>query len=249
MANTPKNNSEASSTTDSASGKSRLTRRGYRGLSAEQLQEQRQQRIIDAGIELFGERGYAATSIERLCSQARVSTRHFYEQFKGREATLHAIHDAIVGQMQLLIRSELIESDSPMNQRVADTIEAIMLFLLDDPRRGRILCLESVGVSAAMEAKRREANHRLADIINRYAHFMAEHQVLPERDYHLPSVALVGMFNELVVEWLTGDTGLSPKEMSREAKILFRAMVFGAQHYQDSESMADLDEASMPPET
>lgn len=209
-------------------------RRGYRGLTAEQLQDQREERLITAGIDLFGECGYAATSIEKLCSHAKVSTRHFYEQFDGRESILYAVHDDLSNHMEKIVHRELVDGRTPMNQRVADTIEAMVLYLLDEPKRGRVLCIESVGVSPPMEAKRRAATHRLAGVISRYASIMAKREMLPERDYHLPSIALVGMFNELIVEWLTSKTELTPNEMAREAKILFRAMAFGAQQYRDS---------------
>jgi len=214
-------------------------RRGYRGLSAEELRKQRHQRLIAAGTELFGERGYAATPIEAVCSHAKVSTRHFYEQFEGRESILHAVYAALVDSMEDIVRAQLTESRAPLTQRVADTIEAAVFYLLDEPQRGRILCIEAVGVSEVMEKKRRQTTHNLADIIDRYASLMAETGVLPERDYHLPAVALVGMFNELIAEWLTEDTGLTAMEMAREAKILFRAMMFGAQHYQPTDGDTD----------
>lgn len=217
----------------------RPRRRGYRGLSAEELRAQRHQRLIAAGTELFGDRGYAATPIEAVCSHAKVSTRHFYEQFEGRESILHAVYASLVERMEEIVRVSLTETRSPLTQRVADTIEAAVYFLLDEPRRGRILCIEAVGVSAVMEKKRRQTTHSLAEIIRRYANLMADNGVLPERDYHLPAIALVGMFNELIAEWLTEDTGLSAEEMSREAKILFRAMIFGAQHYQPTEGDHD----------
>lgn len=214
-------------------------KRGYRGLSAEELRRQRHQRLIAAGTALFGERGYAATPIEAVCSQAKVSTRHFYEQFGGRESILHAVYDALVQEMEGLIRAALTTRGASLTQRVADTIESAVHFLLIDPRRGRIICIEAVGVSEAMEKKRRGTTHALADIIRRYAALMAESGVLPERDYRLPAVALVGMFNELVAEWLTEDTGLSAAEMAREAKIMFRAMIFGAQHYEATDRPGD----------
>lgn len=213
----------------------RSRKRGYRGLSAEELRRQRQQRLITAGMALFGERGYAATPIEAVCSQARVSTRHFYEQFGGRESILRAIYDALAEEMEYIIRTSLTTERSALTQRVADTIESAVHFLLVDPNRGRIVCIEAVGVSEAMEKKRRATTHALADIIQRYATLMAESGELPERDYWLPAVALVGMFNELIAEWLTEDTGLSAAEMAREAKIMFRAMIFGAQHYEATE--------------
>lgn len=221
---------------DSTAAKPRSRRRGYRGLSADELRKQRHARLIAAGTELFGERGYASTPIEAVCSQAKVSTRHFYEQFGGRESILHAVYDALVQEMEDIVRHSLTDSRSTLTHRVADTIESAVHFLLEDPRRGRILCIEAVGVSETMEKKRRETTHAIAEIIRRYATLMAETGVLPERDYHLPAIALVGMFNELIAEWLTEDTGLSAMEMAREAKIMFRAMIFGAQHYEPSES-------------
>ena len=226
---------ETQANTTSARGR----RRGYRGLSAEELRRQRHDRLIAAGIELFGGRGYAATPIEAVCSHAKVSTRHFYEQFEGRESILHAVHTALVARMEDILRVSLTDSTTPLTQRVADTIEAAVFYLLDDPRRGRILCIEAVGVSDVMEKKRRQTTHNLAAIITRYANLMADNDVLHERDYHLPGVALVGMFNELIAEWLSEDTGLSAREMAREAKIMFRAMIFGAQHYQPTDSKND----------
>ena len=100
-----------------------------------------------------------------------------------------------------------------------------------------------------MEKKRRQTTHELAEIIRRYATLMAESGMLPSRDYHLPSVALVGMFNELIAEWLTEDTGLTAMEMAREAKIMFRAMIFGAQHYEPTDSSADHDPLDPPNES
>lgn len=217
----------------------RNRKRGYRGLSADELRRQRHQRLIEAGTALFGERGYASTPIEAVCSQAKVSTRHFYEQFGGRESILHAVHDALVAEMEQIIRTSLTTGRSSLTQRVADTIESAVHYLLSDPRRGRIICIEVVGVSAAMEKKRRDTTHALADIIQRYAELMAEAGMLPERDYWLPAVAMVGMFNELIAEWLTEDTGLTAAEMAREAKIMFRAMIFGAQHYEATDRPAD----------
>jgi hypothetical protein len=48
----------------------------------------------------------------------------------------------------------------------------------------------------------------------------------------------------LIAEWLTEDTGLTATEMAREAKIMFRAMIFGAQHYEATESGDDAFDAA-----
>lgn len=215
------NHSSAASTRD--------RRRGYRGLSAKELRRQRRQRLVTAGTALFGEDGYGATPIEAVCSRARVSTRHFYEQFAGRESILHAVHHALAREMGDVIHASLTSGRGSLTQRVVDAIESAVSFLLSDPRRGRILCIEVVGVSAVMEKKRRETTHTLAGTIRRYMDMQTAAGELPERDYWFAAVALVGMCNELVAEWLTEDTGLSVAEMGREARILFCSVIFGVQ--------------------
>ena len=55
------------------SGRNPAPRRGYGGRSAAERRAERRERLLAAGLELFGTRGYAATSIERLCAAASVS--------------------------------------------------------------------------------------------------------------------------------------------------------------------------------
>jgi AcrR family transcriptional regulator len=58
--------------------------RVYAGRSAQQRREERRNRLLSAGQDLFGGQGYRTTSIEALCTAAGVSTRAFYEEFSGR---------------------------------------------------------------------------------------------------------------------------------------------------------------------
>lgn len=54
-------------------------RRGYAGRTAAELSGERRQRLLETGLELFGTEGYLPTTVEKLCSHAKVTTRHFYE--------------------------------------------------------------------------------------------------------------------------------------------------------------------------
>jgi AcrR family transcriptional regulator len=189
--------------------------------------------LLDAALALFGERGYANAPIELICTTAKVATRHFYEQFKGREELLSAIFDQIMEGLGQQISNSMLDGDEPLAKRVSNAIGGGTLYLLDDARRARVICLESVGVSPAMERRRREALHQLASVIESYCDELHEAGLLPARNYHFPSVGLVGMMTELIVEWLVEDTGLTAGELSRETVILFRAMIVGAQNYRD----------------
>lgn len=211
--------------------KTRVSGRRYRGRTPEQLRDERRQRLLHAGFALFGERGYGNAPIETICSTASVATRHFYEQFEGREALLRAVFEALIADVGDVIQQQLANPERDTHERMSDAIGQAVLYLLNDPRRAQLLCLETVGVSQDMEAFRREAIHGLAAIIRDYAQELAEANTLPERDYHFPAVGMVGMVNELVTEWLVTDSGLDAGDMAREAVLLFRAVIIGTKRY------------------
>lgn len=207
------------------------SRRRYRGRTPEQLAAERRRRLLDAALALFAERGYSATPIETLCATARVATRHFYEQFDGREALLRALFDDIFEHASREISAIPTDDSEDLDARVGDAIRAGMRYLLADPRRARIFCLESIGVSREMEAHRRARLRDIAELIRGYADALQASGLLPERDYTLPAVALMGAVFEMIEEWLTTDTGLNADELTREAVLIFRAMIIGARDY------------------
>ncbi|MGW3917745.1 helix-turn-helix domain-containing protein, partial [Streptomyces sp. NPDC005070] len=65
----------------------------YGGRTAEERQAERRRRFLDAGLELFGARpGYRSTTVAALSEAAGLSTRQFYEAFRGLEDVLAALH-------------------------------------------------------------------------------------------------------------------------------------------------------------
>lgn len=209
------------------------SRRRYRGRTPEQLAAERRDRLLKAALALFAERGYTGTPIETLCATARVATRHFYEQFDGREAVLKALFDDIFEHASREITATLADDTEDLDARVGNAIRAAMHYLLEDPRRARVFCLESIGVSREMEAHRRARVRDIAGLVHRYADALQASGMLPARDYTLPSVALIGAVFEMMEEWLTTDTGLDADGLAREAVLIFRAMIIGARFYEE----------------
>ena len=208
--------------------------RRYKGRTADELRAERRQRLLNAGLKLFSEKGYANAPIELICSTAKVTTRHFYEQFKGREALLKALFLQILDEAGAHILSTLSDDNLPLDMRMTKAVRIGSQFLLDDPRRARIACIETIGVSREMEKLRRQVIHNLAGIIQQYCDQMAADGLIPERNYHLPSIALVGAMLELLVESLSKDSALEPEDFGRELILILRALQIGAQHYADA---------------
>ena len=71
------------------------SRRSYGGVSADDRLAERRRRLLDAGLELFGTNGIAATTIADVCAQAGLTKRYFYESF----ATIDELAGAVFGEV------------------------------------------------------------------------------------------------------------------------------------------------------
>ncbi|HEY1571909.1 MAG TPA: TetR/AcrR family transcriptional regulator [Pseudonocardiaceae bacterium] len=157
---------------------------------------------MTAALELFGTEGYPATSIERLCARANVSTRNFYEEFASREALLLALHDQITQKAFDAVIAAVGEvRDEPTSVRLDRAIDAYVGTTSSDPRWTRIAYVEVVGVSAAVERHRLAWRAKLAQLIEAEATLAVQRGEAAERDYGLTATAFIGAVNELVYHW------------------------------------------------
>ncbi|MCC5810202.1 MAG: TetR/AcrR family transcriptional regulator [Ectothiorhodospiraceae bacterium] len=205
--------------------------RRYRGRTTEELSEERRQRLLEAGQRMIAREGYAQISIERVCAEAHVSTRHFYEHFRSRESLLVALFELFLQDMMRVVISSFEASGKaerdPMEQAL-DAVRALVRFCMEHPARARIALVETVGVSRDMERHRRQIIREFAGIVAGLADQLAKAEVIPQADYHLPAIALVGATNELLVEWLSGETRLDREQMENQIAAIYKAIIEGA---------------------
>src|SRR5262249_44643559 len=142
--------------------------RRYRGITPSERRAQRRERLMQAGLELFGTQGYASTSIRAVSAAASLNSRYFYESFGSREGLLYSVYERIVqeivaGAAEATRGADTIEGQARAGLRSGWTI------LTEDPRKARVLALEVVGVSDRLERLRRTTRHALADLTVRNA--------------------------------------------------------------------------------
>ena len=177
-------------------------RREYGGRSAEQRRCERRERLLAAGLELFGAEGYRATSIEKLCAAADVSTRNFYEEFRSRDRLLIALHEKItVRAVTALLKALSSAKDEELADRLSHAVRAYIRTTSGDPRWARICYVETVGVSNAVEQHRLTWRERVSAVLINEAERAVRRGEASQRDYRLTAVAFIGAVNELVYHW------------------------------------------------
>lgn len=175
--------------------------RSYGGLSKQQRVAQRQTRLIDAALELFGTQGYAATSIERLCAVANVSTRSFYEDMGSREALLIALANRITSRaLECAIAALAATENEPLPARVVASFRAYLGVTCADARCARVCYVEIVGVSAAVEEWRRQQRRLLSALLISEAERAVGRGETGPRRFDLFALAVIGAVTSLAQE-------------------------------------------------
>jgi AcrR family transcriptional regulator len=201
--------------------------RRYRGVTAAERTAQRRERLLDAGLELFGTEGYAGSSIRAISLAAELNSRYFYESFTSREDLLYHVYLRIVTDLSARATEAVMEEHTIEDQARAG-LRAGWVALTEDPRKARIVALEVVGVSDRIEDLRRATRHALADLTATRALSVASSDIRLRLDPVLTSRFLVGGVVEVLVEWIHGYVQLPVDDLIEHFTRLFTAAAYAA---------------------
>jgi AcrR family transcriptional regulator len=177
--------------------------RRYSGRSVDEWKAARRERLLAAAVELFGTDGYTTTSVERLCTQAKVSTRHFYHEFQNKEAVLLAVHrQALEVAVQSTGEALALTADAPVRDRLNAAVDALLRPVMADHRLARISFVEVVGASPAVEEQRIAFRELLTTSIAQVGASAVARGEIPKRDFRFLGLAFIGAINTVVYDWM-----------------------------------------------
>jgi len=178
--------------------------RTYGGESADERALRRRRQLLGACMELFGTVGYRATKVERICTLAKVSTRHFYEQYPGKEAAFVDLYDQLIRKSYQQVALSLAETESqPMDQRITAAFAAYLRPLFADMRAARVAFVEIVGLSPMIEQRRQEYRETLIAVIESETRAAVQRGEIADRDFRFAILSLVGAATVNVHDWAT----------------------------------------------
>lgn len=188
--------------TEATRTRPRPTERRYGGRTAAQRRSDRRERMLTAGLEAFATTGYAATTITALCAAANVSTRNFYEEFGSLEEVLVTLLDESRDMVAEQVNRTFAETaDRDVTERIDRAVRSYLEALTADPLRTRILLVETMAVSSKVDTHRGRMLQQFVGLVESEANRARAEGIIADRDYHLTSVAIVGMLSTLVTLW------------------------------------------------
>jgi AcrR family transcriptional regulator len=165
--------------------------------------ERRRQRLADAALFLFATRGYNVTSVDEIVARAKVSKSAFYEFFTSKE---HCFRELLTQEGGALIHEVLAEAAKGHNhrERLRLGISRFVHSCFERSSVARLLIVESVGLSAAVDQVRHELQGRFADAVaEEVRHALLHDDFYADRDPQVFGRAVVGAVNDSVAYFLT----------------------------------------------
>ncbi len=157
--------------------------------------------LVRAAFRLFGDEGEGALTVRAVCRGAELHTRYFYENFADTGELLAAVYDEQAAALGEVLARALDEAGAGPEARTRAGIRAVLRFISDDPRRGRVLFVEARG-NEVLAARRRAAQTALLDGL--VAMSRADGPPLP---VVIAATMFTGAMTELAQQWADGRLG------------------------------------------
>jgi AcrR family transcriptional regulator len=181
-----------------------IRNRVYGGVKANLREEERRKKLIDAGLEAFGTRGYAKTNIKMICGIAGLTERYFYESFRHKEDLLCAVYLKLIDEGQRDSMAALEDSDGLPLETASRALRMFYQRLQQDPRRAQIQLFEILGVSQNVDREYRNAMRLLADMVRLFLCKVFPHIHEEILNRSIIPTGLAGSIIMIAHEWVLG---------------------------------------------
>lgn len=177
--------------------------RRYRGVSEEARQAERRQRFVEAGLTVFGSRGYHSSTVRSICAEAGLTERYFYESFSNSEDLLCVVYDYTNQRVRERVLAAVMDAPRDVSAMAYATLVAFLSIMRDDPRMAQLLFVEVLGVSERVDQRYRKSVEDFAQLMQLMVAPLLDAKALPAPlQPDILSVAMLGSVITVVSRWM-----------------------------------------------
>ncbi len=184
----------------------------YRGVSAADRLADRRERLLAATLEVWGRDDGQRITMTRICAEAGLTERYFYESFSGLDEALIAVVDRIAAEISETSIDAVESTVGEPADRVRAAIAGFVRILTDDPRKGRIAIVEAASLES-LRPRRNELLLQFARLAATEARHLYGDQAWAGPEGELSAFLFIGGLSELVRAWVGGEISASPDDL------------------------------------
>jgi AcrR family transcriptional regulator len=186
-------------------------------------------KVLDTAMRLFAERGYEATSIAAIASEARVGKHTIYRRYADKAALFHA---CVERTMLTIVEARAGESGE--TGRPLDRLKAIILRAAQTAVEPQMVALYRMSIAEALrfpELASIFSDPERDPLIARCAELVAQAQeegALGPEDPFILAELLLEMTAGILVQWCVGGRETAPDEVGPWVERSWRLFIEGA---------------------
>lgn len=169
------------------------------GLS-EKARETRQ-RILDAAIQVFSNKGYHETRVDEIVEASETSKGSVYFYFPSKQKIFLALIDEFARLLERRLMEAMQEQPDGVH-RVNAALTVCMNTFGHYRSLAKIFLVQAVGLGTIFEEKQVEIHERFVRIIRRYLDQAVSEGDIPPLDTEVAAYAWMGAINEMVIRWV-----------------------------------------------
>lgn len=177
-------------------------KRRYGGVLPEERQRQRREKLIEGAVEVFGTKGFHATTVREVCVAAHLTERYFYESFKTLPQLYLAAYGELRDQLMRLTLAALAQAEPTPLGLLEPAMRVFLTFIRDDPRRGRIMLVDSLGVNHEVAAMSGATARDYSALLRTHLSRLVSAGDLPLVSLDLLADGMIGLNVLLAARWM-----------------------------------------------
>ena len=178
--------------------------RQFKGLSLTERKKARREKLIEAGIAMYGTQGFFSVTVKDVCNEAKLTERYFYESFKKSEELFQTVFLKMIEKMQTCLTQAVLMAAPEPNNMVTAGLSALLSAIKDDPRMARIIYIDAMLVQDLHnQATIQETLTQFDRIIQGFVMITMPNAPHSAEEVSLMATGLNGYVTHIIIRWVS----------------------------------------------
>jgi len=163
--------------------------------------QQRHQRILDAAVDVFADKGYHGTLVDEIALAADTSKGGVYFHFPNKQAIFLALLDRLANMLRERIEAAVADEPDPI-ARADIALEVVLDTFAAHRRLARLFMVEALGAGPEFNARMLAIRASFADLIRGHLDDAVAAGAIEPIDTATTAAAWFGAVNEVMTHWV-----------------------------------------------
>ncbi|PWI58896.1 TetR/AcrR family transcriptional regulator [Sulfoacidibacillus thermotolerans] len=160
--------------------------------------EQTRQRILEAAVELFSEKGYNDTQVDDIARESETSKGAFYFHFPSKKAIFEAMLQTLVHRIVRDV-DEAIDVRQGAVGKIEGALQTVLKTFSRHEKATRLLFVEATGLGRTFDRQVLAAHRAFAGLIAKHLQQAVDDGSIQPIDVHLTAYAWLGAIHEVLM--------------------------------------------------